>query len=91
MKRMKCFWLIAAVVTLTAWEAQASQTGIVAWGDNTHGQTTIPAGLTNVVAIAQGGLHVLGLNGDGTVFAWGDNYIIYTAHRQLLREKPLRQ
>ncbi|MGA2750043.1 MAG: hypothetical protein ABSG59_14820 [Verrucomicrobiota bacterium] len=43
------------------------------WGDNTYGQTTIPAGLTNVVAIAAGYEHSLALKADGTVVAWGDN------------------
>jgi alpha-tubulin suppressor-like RCC1 family protein len=33
----------------------------------------VPAGLSNVVALAAGGLHVLALRSDGTVVAWGDN------------------
>jgi hypothetical protein len=46
---------------------------VVAWGDNTYGQTTIPSGLSNVVAIAAGSAHSLALKNDGTVVAWGDN------------------
>ncbi len=46
---------------------------VVAWGDNSCGQTDVPATLTNVVAIAAGGYHSLALGADGTVFAWGNN------------------
>jgi len=46
---------------------------VVAWGDNTYGQTNVPAGLTNVMAIAGGGYHSLALQSNGTVVAWGDN------------------
>ena len=34
---------------------------VVAWGDNEYGQTTVPAGLSGVVAIAAGGLHTVAL------------------------------
>jgi alpha-tubulin suppressor-like RCC1 family protein len=46
---------------------------VLAWGNNTYGQTNIPSGLTNIVAIDAGGYHNLALKGDGTVFAWGRN------------------
>ena len=46
---------------------------VVAWGDNSWGQSTVPAGLSNVVAIAAGARHSLALKQDGTVAAWGDN------------------
>jgi alpha-tubulin suppressor-like RCC1 family protein len=48
---------------------------VVAWGRNTYGQTTVPAGLSNVVAVAASadGDHSLALKADGTVVAWGDN------------------
>ncbi|MDB5052231.1 MAG: hypothetical protein JWM44_281, partial [Bacilli bacterium] len=46
---------------------------VAAWGDNSVGQTSVPAGLTSVVAIAAGGNHSLALKSDGTVAAWGDN------------------
>jgi alpha-tubulin suppressor-like RCC1 family protein len=45
----------------------------VGWGENTYGQTNVPGGLSNVVAIAAGANHSLALNSDGTVVAWGDN------------------
>ena len=46
---------------------------VVAWGDNGDGQTTVPSGLSNVVAIAAGGYHSLALTAEGRVVAWGDN------------------
>jgi hypothetical protein len=46
---------------------------VVGWGRDDYGQTTIPAGLTGVTAIAAGGLHSLALKSDGTVVGWGDN------------------
>ena len=46
---------------------------VVAWGDNDAGQTTVPAGLSGVVAIAAGWYHTVALKQDGTVVAWGDN------------------
>jgi hypothetical protein len=44
---------------------------VVAWGDNTYGQRTVPATLKNVVAIAAGWYHSVALKNDGTVVAWG--------------------
>ena len=46
---------------------------VVAWGWNSSGQATVPAGLNGVVAIAAGGAHSLALRRDGTVVAWGSN------------------
>ena len=46
---------------------------VSAWGYNDYGQTTVPTGLTNVIAISAGGFHSLALKSDGTVSAWGDN------------------
>ncbi len=45
---------------------------VVAWGDNGAGQTTIPAGLSGVTAIAAGSYHTVALKHDGTVVTWGD-------------------
>ena len=36
-----------------------------------YGQSVVPLGLSNVVAIAAGGEHCLALKSDGTVVAWG--------------------
>ena len=48
---------------------------VVAWGNSEFGDTTVPPGLTNVVAITgyASGTHHLALRGDGTVVAWGNN------------------
>ncbi len=58
---------------------------IVAWGGNSSGQCNIPAPNTGFVAVAGGGFvecdefacyaygHSLGLRGDGSIVAWGDN------------------
>ena len=53
---------------------QASSTSsIIGWGDNYFGQLSIPAGLTDAVAISAGGTHNLALKSDGTVVGWGYN------------------
>src|SRR6185312_15398947 len=46
---------------------------VVAWGDDSAGQTNVPPGLSNVVAVAAGGFHSMALKEDGTVVAWGDD------------------
>ena len=46
---------------------------VVGWGDNTDGQTSIPANATNVLVIAAGANHSLALKADGTITGWGDN------------------
>src|SRR5260221_429845 len=44
---------------------------VVAWGGNGCGQTDVPPGLPEVVAVAAGAEHSLALTSDGTVIAWG--------------------
>src|SRR6185437_2336259 len=44
---------------------------VVAWGNNTNGQCSVPAALSNVVAIAAGSFHSLALTRDGSIVAWG--------------------
>ncbi|MGA2243795.1 MAG: immunoglobulin domain-containing protein [Verrucomicrobiota bacterium] len=56
---------IAALTVLHSW--------IVAWGDDTWGQTNVPAGLPDVTAISAGWRHSLALRNDTTVDAWGYN------------------
>jgi len=65
--------LIAALAdSPSAWAAVGR---VVAWGDNTFGQTNVPPGLTNVVAVASGDYHNLALQRDGSVVAWGYNIV----------------
>ena len=58
-------------------KAEASGT-VTAWGWNNFDQSTVPAGLTDVTAIAAGGTHSLALRADGSVVAWGDNGLYQT-------------
>jgi GH25 family lysozyme M1 (1,4-beta-N-acetylmuramidase) len=44
-----------------------------AWGDNTLGQGGASGISTNLIAIAAGAWHNLGLGADGTVVAWGND------------------
>src|SRR5678815_5052318 len=44
---------------------------VVAWGDNSYGQSTVPPGLSGVIALAAGGTFSQALKQDGTVVAWG--------------------
>ena len=46
---------------------------VVAWGSNSSGQTNVPAGLTNVVAIAAGSFFSMALRANGTVVVWGSS------------------
>jgi hypothetical protein len=51
---------------------------VIGWGDNSLHQTSIPAGLDNVVAVAVAASRdsSLALTNDGYVFAWGGNETI---------------
>jgi hypothetical protein len=46
---------------------------VIGWGYNGNGETNIPAGLSNVVAIAAGDRSGLALETNGTVVGWGAN------------------
>ena len=46
---------------------------VVEWGTNDFGQTNVPPGMSNVLAIAAGSSHSLALINNGTLVAWGDN------------------
>ena len=44
---------------------------VVAWGDDSGGQTDVPLNLTDAVAVAGGDYHSVALRHDGTLLAWG--------------------
>jgi alpha-tubulin suppressor-like RCC1 family protein/sugar lactone lactonase YvrE len=72
-----CFYRVAASNSLGVVRGAVQMCGlgrtVVVWGDSFYGQTNIPAGLSNVVAVAGGNLHSLALRSDGKVVAWGYN------------------
>ena len=55
---------IEALLTVTGWAVS---------GDNSLGQLNIPSNATNLIGVASGAWHNLGLRVDGTVVAWGDD------------------
>lgn len=67
--------ILALLVTLcisTSSKLCASPGTVIAWGDNSQGQTNVPPELTNVVAIACGYNFSLALTQDGVPVAWGN-------------------
>lgn len=62
-------WAAVLAATLFVFSAAGAPLGIVGWGYNNYGQTTVPAGLTGV-AIAAGSAHSLALKSDGSVIGW---------------------
>lgn len=53
------------------WQYTSPRPNVVAWGNNSDGQTGVPLEVTNVVAVAAGGNTSLALRDDGTVVVWG--------------------
>src|SRR5207244_9060450 len=70
-------------VTVTNQYGSVSSTGrvsvlgwpswVTAWGDNSGGQTNVPANLNDIVAVAGGDYHSVALHHDGTLLGWGYN------------------
>ena len=64
---------VGPAVSAPVFVSVADGVQVRAWGDNTSGQASLPAGLGSVVSVAAGNSHSLALRGDGTVVAWGGN------------------
>ena len=62
-----CTVLVIGLLSLSTGLAQ----NVIAWGDDSYGQADVPASATNVIAVAAGDRHSLGLRSDGTVVCWG--------------------
>jgi hypothetical protein len=62
----------AGLTNITVSGLRQMVSSVLVWGDNTYGQTYVPAGLNNIIAAAGGSWHCLALRSDGTVVAWGD-------------------
>ncbi|MBN1510162.1 MAG: tail fiber domain-containing protein [Sedimentisphaerales bacterium] len=74
MRTAKILMVLLAALCPAIGAVRAAQTGsLSAWGDNTYGQTDVPAG-NHFVAVAGGWSHSLALKGDGSIVAWGDNH-----------------
>jgi hypothetical protein len=79
-KRIAITVMAALLLALPgAWVGEGSTSSttpgqVVAWGNNWYGVATVPAGLSDVIAIAAGGYHNLVLRSNGTVVAWGSSY-----------------
>jgi alpha-tubulin suppressor-like RCC1 family protein len=50
-----------------------SDSTVIAWGDNSEGQSTVPSTLTDVYSIANGTYHSMAIDSIGTIWAWGSN------------------
>ncbi|MEA3510913.1 MAG: lectin-like protein, partial [Actinomycetota bacterium] len=66
--------MMAMVMAVIPASAVNGDRTVVAWGLNQEGQTDVPSGLIDVVAVEGGGQFSLALNADGTVEAWGSNF-----------------
>src|SRR5262245_57546353 len=62
---------VTGLAMLLAGGAIASAQTVIAWGNNSSGQTNVPAAATNVIAVAGGQSHSMALRRDGSVIFWG--------------------
>ena len=59
---------VAVIVVRPPWSGS-----VFAWGENSFGQTNVPADLQPVTALSAGQSHTLALQRDGKVVAWGSS------------------
>jgi len=84
-------WGVYSVVVSNACGSAASSNAtlqlwpLVGWGASSSGQTVVPRGLSNVVALAAGGFESVALRPDGTVAHWGLNASFYGGFVAALR------
>lgn len=68
--------LVAACACVAVHSAAAQELPpgtLVGWGSNQYGESSVPAGLTDIKAIATGSSHSLALTASGMVVGWGRN------------------
>lgn len=65
--------MICLLLALTGLILHAQTVSVIAWGQNTYGQCSVPSDLADVQALDGGNWHSLALKTDGTVIAWGHN------------------
>ena len=83
-------WWVSNVVAVAAGQyhtlAVKQDGSVIAWGDNSAGQSQPPM-LTNAVAVAGGTLFSVALKADGTLAGWGNDW---SGHRRLSRQPEWR-
>jgi alpha-tubulin suppressor-like RCC1 family protein len=70
-KGLPALCLLSSLLALV--EPQSCHSAVIAWGDNTYGQTNVPSDLGDVRMIASGERHCVALQSDGTVRTWGSH------------------
>ena len=63
-----------ALTVVYGFDQILDEANVVVWGANYAGQANVPAGLSNVVAIAGAYDHSLALKNNETAVGWGDNF-----------------
>lgn len=61
------------MISCCAFPVSVNAAPVLAWGENSFGQTNVPSGLTEVVDVGVGDRHSTVLTRNGLVLAWGDN------------------
>jgi len=65
---------LSNVISVANGIALRSDGTVAVWGGNIFGETNVPAGLSDVIAVSSsGGTHRVILRANGTVVAWGNN------------------